>query len=109
MLPAAHRLRASADFSQTTRHGRRVAMPRVVFHFLAGEPPARIGFVVSKAVGGSVTRHRVTRRLRAAVAEHLAVVPNGTVVIRALPSAATAAYSDLRQDVGRALEELRVA
>lgn len=108
MLPAAHRLRASADFSQTTRHGRRVAMPRVVFHYLAGEPPARIGFVVSKAVGGSVVRHQVTRRLRAAAAEQLAAIPDGTVVIRALPAAATAAYTDLRQDVGQALEELRV-
>ena len=41
-------------------------------------PRPRAGFVVSKAVGGSVVRHRVARRLRHLVAPRLAELPPGT-------------------------------
>ncbi|HEU5111288.1 MAG TPA: ribonuclease P protein component, partial [Micromonosporaceae bacterium] len=71
MLPAAARLTRSQDFRLVTRQGRRVGGPRIVVHALlpgssAGPAQAgpRAGFVVSKAVGNSVTRHRVARRLR---------------------------------------------
>ncbi len=51
----------------------------------------RAGFVVSKAVGGAVTRNRVKRRLRHMVAAQLASGTSGVdVVVRALPAAATA-------------------
>jgi ribonuclease P protein component len=56
----------------------------------AGQPP-RVGFVVSKAVGGAVVRNRTKRRLRALMAARVGVLPNGTdVVIRANPVAAQA-------------------
>ena len=51
-------------------------------------PQSRVGFVVSKAVGGAVVRNRVKRRLR-----HLAALElDGSatahdVVVRALPAA----------------------
>jgi ribonuclease P protein component len=45
--------------------------------------------VVSKAVGNSVGRHRVSRRIRGAVSPLLTTLPSGTrVVVRALPGAA---------------------
>jgi ribonuclease P protein component len=51
----------------------------------------RAGFVVSKAVGGAVTRNRVKRRLRHMLAAQLADQTKGVdVVVRALPAAATA-------------------
>lgn len=62
------------------------------------------GFAVSKAVGGAVVRNRVKRRLRAIVAADLSSLPAGAhVVVRALPAAATASFSELSSDVGSAL------
>lgn len=57
----------------------------------AQTPPesARVGFVVSKAVGNAVTRNRVKRQLRHLAAEPLRRTPATTqVVVRALPAAA---------------------
>lgn len=62
--------------------------------------PARFGFVVSKAVGGAVRRNAVKRRLRALSAERIAAGYAGVdVVVRALPSAATASYEALRGEM----------
>ncbi len=92
MLPRARRLRRSADFAATLRQGARAGTPSVVVHVAIhdNDPPeeARVGFVVSKAVGNAVVRNRVKRRLR-----HLVVtLPShvgSAVVVRALPPAAS--------------------
>lgn len=64
----------------------------------------RAGFVVSTAVGNSVVRHRVTRRLRPLVNDRLPTLPAGTdLVIRALPAAATASSSQLATDLDAGL------
>jgi ribonuclease P protein component len=60
--------------------------------------------VVSKAVGGSVVRHRVVRRLRHLVQPRLAGLPSDLgVVVRALPPAATATSAELALDLDGAL------
>jgi ribonuclease P protein component len=72
----------------------------------AGAP--RAGFVVSKAVGGSVQRHRVTRRLRHLVRPRLADLPAGArLVVRALPPAATASSLELAEDLDSGLRAAR--
>jgi ribonuclease P protein component len=64
----------------------------------------RVGFVVSKAVGGSVERHRVVRRLRAVTAPLLDQFPVGSrVVIRALAPSAGATSAELAADLQGAL------
>ncbi|GAA2821871.1 ribonuclease P protein component [Saccharopolyspora taberi] len=69
----------------------------------------RVGFVVSKAVGTAVVRHRVSRRLRHLMRDRLALLPAGTlVVVRALPPAADAPSRDLGSDLDAALRKLRV-
>jgi len=76
------------------------------------EPDAvpRIGFVVSMAVGNSVVRHRVTRRLRHLFRDRLGTVrPGCTLVVRALPAAAAAASADLGDDIDAALRRLRLS
>ncbi len=98
----------------------------MVLHFLperpvraAGEPapgedarpvtPAgpRAGFVVGRTVGNSVVRHRVTRRLRAAVREELDRLPaTADLVVRARPEAADADSAALRRDLARGLDRL---
>ena len=74
----------------------------------AGLSP-RVGLVVSKAVGNSVIRHRVSRRLRHVVADRLGTLPRGTsLIVRALPSAAEASSAEFRQDFDAALRRLRL-
>ena len=62
--------------------------------------PARFGFVVSKAVGDSVTRHRVQRRLRAIAAEGIHDGFMGAeIVVRARPEAAAQPFAVLRAEL----------
>jgi len=97
-----------------------VGRPRLVVHAITAEEVARlgaagsgdtkIGFVVSKAVGNSVLRHRVTRRLRHLFRSRLGtVVPGCTLVVRALPPAAEATSAELGKDIDSALRRLRLA
>ena len=71
----------------------------------AGGP--RAGFVVGKAVGNSVVRHRVTRRLRAVVLDQLdRLPPTADLVVRARPEAAEATSADLRRDLSTGLDRV---
>ena len=73
-------------------------------------PPARVGFVVSKAVGNAATRNRVKRRLRHLAREHVSSLPGSAVlVVRALPEAASSSYEELAADLERCLERVLVA
>nr|WP_082227317.1 ribonuclease P protein component [Demequina rhizosphaerae] len=107
MLPADARLRSSADFRSAMRSGVRSGRRTIVVHVaLTGDARRMAGFAVSKAVGGAVTRNRVKRRLRAITATRLDGLPEGTsVVIRALPAAATATFAELESDVDGALRQ----
>ena len=91
MLPRPARLHESADFRRVTRSGLRAGRPTLVVHAALGAgSSSRVGFVVSKAVGGAVVRNRVKRRLRHLAAHELVGTPEARdVVVRALPGAAT--------------------
>lgn len=110
MLPAHARLRASTDFAAVLRGGPRSRQggPLIVVHAAstavrAGRP-ARVGLVVSRAVGGAVTRNRTKRVLRAVLAGRLPHVPDGTdLVVRATPAAAGASSARLAAEVDRLL------
>jgi ribonuclease P protein component len=72
-----------------------------------GAHPALVGLVVGKTVGGSVVRHRVSRRLRAQLRERLDRLPAGSgTVVRALPESATATSAQLGRSLDRAFERL---
>jgi len=67
----------------------------------------RAGFVVGKAVGNSVVRHRVTRRLRSAVLQELHRLPAGAdLVVRARPEAAIATFGRLQADLTAGLDRV---
>ena len=67
----------------------------------------RAGFVVGRSVGNSVVRHRVTRRLRAAVLEELSRLPaSADLVVRARPDAAAAGSQQLLTDLRSGLDRL---
>lgn len=115
MLPQRHRLRNPRDFSAAVRRGTgsnrglRIGTPLLVIHRSGrtrpeAEAPPRVGFVVSKAVGGAVVRNRVARRLRAIMAAQLEALPAGIdLVVRANPAAATATAEQLTAAVDTAL------
>lgn len=77
----------------------------MVVHCRAVDAPGtRVGFVVSRAVGGAVVRNKVRRRLRGVVVEQRGMLPQGAdVVVRALPPAADASYAELAADVASGL------
>jgi ribonuclease P protein component len=106
VLSTAHRVRTATDFSHTVRSGTRSGCRNVVLYAVRTglSEPSRFGFIVSKSVGNAVTRNLVKRRLREAAASALVQRPVGLdVVVRALPPAAAASWSELRSDFDRCL------
>ena len=124
MLAAANRMGDSSDFREVTRRGRRAGAATVVVHVgladagaTAPDPsvpsvpaPPLVGVVVSKAVGNSVVRNRVKRRLRHQLRAHVDRLPGGSrLVVRALPAAATSSSADLAGDLARCLDRVGAA
>jgi ribonuclease P protein component len=104
-------MRRSTDFTAVVRGGVRVRGGAVVVHHRASlnDPSAapQVGLVVGKAVGNSVVRHRVSRRLRAQLAGRLDRLPSGSgTVVRALPEAAGATSATLGRGLDLALDRL---
>jgi ribonuclease P protein component len=103
MLPAAARMRRSAEFSAAMRGGSRAGRSLVSAHLLVradSQDAARIGFIVSRAVGPAVVRNTVKRRLRHLARGYLGSLPGGSLlVVRAAPRAATACQADLAADL----------
>ena len=65
---------------------------------------ARVGFIVSKAVGNAVVRNRTKRRLREIMRVRLGELSAGELfVVRALPHAADADFAVLTDEVEQLL------
>jgi ribonuclease P protein component len=74
----------------------------------AGTPAARVGFTVTKKVGGSVVRNRARRRLREALrlTEGLPVRPGHDYVVIARIEAIRLPFSTLQNDLNRAIRSV---
>ncbi|HEY6272114.1 MAG TPA: ribonuclease P protein component [Terriglobales bacterium] len=72
-FPKGSRLLKHADFQAVYRQGRKYFSGNVAaFYRDRGDQSGpRVGFTVSKALGGAVERNRIRRRLRAAVQRRL--------------------------------------
>ena len=123
MLPQQSRMRRPEDFRRVLRTGRRAGGSVIAGHLLladgsaasstgfAGEvrsgDPAKVGFVVSRAVGSAVVRNRVKRRLRELMRRRVASLPGGCLlVLRAHPAAAGVRQADLAADLDLVIERL---
>jgi len=108
MLPQQSRMRRPDDFRRVLRAGRRAGGSVVAGHLLlvgsdgpvrSGDP-AKVGFIVSRAVGSAVVRNRVKRRLRELMRRRVASLPGGCLlVLRAYPAATSARQEDLAADL----------
>ncbi|MEE6281678.1 ribonuclease P protein component [Georgenia sunbinii] len=112
MLPPRHRMRRSEDFTDAVRGGARSGTRTVVVHLReptsAGDKPALVGLVVSKAVGNAVERTQVKRRLRGVMASRMTGLAAGEmIVLRALPAARDASSAVLAADVDTGLSGAR--
>ena len=107
MLARINRVRTASDFTHTVRSGSRSGRRNLVLYAVTTPEttPSRFGFIVSKGVGNAVTRNLVKRRLRQMAASALSRYPSGlAVVVRALPPAADATWSQLASDFDRAFD-----
>ncbi len=105
-----HRLRSSADFSQTMRDGRRTTAPGLVLYHVERSTSStpRVGFAVGRALGSAVVRNRIRRRLREAVRLLLSQMQPCDVVVVARPEVTGRSVQELARSIGRALSEAGV-
>jgi ribonuclease P protein component len=106
-------MRSPEEFKRTLRSGRRAGGAAVSGHLLLAvgqvqsDATAKVGFVVSRAVGSAVVRNRVKRRLRELMRRRVASLPGGCLlVVRAHPAAAGARQADLAADLDLVLGRL---
>ena len=93
-----YRLKKNKAFQYVYRRGHSVACRNLVM-LLAPGRELKVGFSVSKKTGNAVTRNRIKRRLRECFRPWIGDVKTGLYVIVARPSAAEAAFDDLRRDM----------
>ena len=74
-----------------------------------GDPAKRVGFTVTKKIGGAVVRNRMKRRLRALAREMLPTggIPGADHVLIGRAGGIERDYAKLRDELARALERLR--
>ena len=119
-LPRSARLLRHADFERVYKQGRRhfsasmtvfywqrpqtdVAVAKVSAAKPAVAPGLRVGFTVSRALGGAVQRNRMKRRLREAVRfTRPPAGPDADVVINPKKSLLTVDFTAVLNEVGRA-------
>ena len=101
MLPKKNRLTSTKDFQNVTKTGVRVYSDVAVIYALANpttQKNSEIGLIVSKVVGNSVVRHKVSRQIWNVVKEILETIPgNIQIVIRALPAITEKDFSELNK------------
>jgi len=109
-FPRSEHLLRRADFERVYKQGRRHFAAHMTFFYLKSpqDTGARVGFTVSRALGGAVERNRMKRRLREAVRlQRLTSGLGADVVINPKKTLLTAEFKDLMDEVARAGEVIR--
>ena len=104
------RLLKRADFEHVYQSGRRHFSKNLTAFFLRRDAASpnrgpRVGFTVSRALGGAVERNRIRRRMREAARLSLNALPLAVdIVINPKKSALDTQFSILTEEVRRAFE-----
>jgi ribonuclease P protein component len=100
-FPKRTRLLRAADYRKVYDRGRRRNLDFLLAFVLEnGEPVSRVGLTVSRAVGSSVERNRVKRRLRETVRKHLPELgPGWDIVLNARPAVKEVEFAVLDETV----------
>jgi ribonuclease P protein component len=109
VLAKANRIVAATDYKRLVRSGRKARGALTLAYGRRSEPgsPMRMGVIVARNVGNAVVRNRVRRRVKA-VGWALARDVHGLdVVVRALPTAASAGFDDIDGEVRRLVGQLQ--
>ncbi|MCI8911654.1 MAG: ribonuclease P protein component [Clostridia bacterium] len=95
-----YRLRSGRVFAFLHRKGSSCANKKLVLSYAPSKYPLKVGFIVSKKVGGAVIRNKVRRRLREAFR---AIIPfirdNVNYVIIARESCADADFEEIANNL----------
>jgi len=93
----------SADFRRVYAEGRRITGPYFAAFCLGGSGAGpKIGFTVPRALGKSVDRNRIKRRMREAVRRQLSELePQWEIVINPRRAALEAPFGELAREVSR--------
>jgi len=108
--PRSMRLLRHADFERVYEKGRRLFSNHITVFYLRRERGncARIGYTVSRALGGAVDRNRMKRRLKEAVRQ--ARIPSATpvdIVINPKKSLLKADFNGFVEEVSRAFRVIQ--
>jgi ribonuclease P protein component len=107
VLAKTARLTESGDFARATKSGIRFSSTNFVGYLYINTPatePARAGLIISKAVGGSVARHRLARKIRHCLRDSYPTLPTGALlVVRGLNNSAKA---DCATEISQVVENL---
>jgi ribonuclease P protein component len=98
------RLRKRADFQRCYERGRRRHSPLATLYFRERGEDARfprLGITVTRKVGGAVVRQRVKRRMREIYRRwsERRSLPAYDLVLHARPTAATAPFAQLEEEI----------
>ena len=109
-FPRSSRILRSAEFRTVYDQGTRFSTPLFAVFCLAhsgdGRDSARLGLTVPRAVGKSVVRNRIKRRLREAFRLHRAeIAPRWDIVLNPRRAAFTASSEDIERAFRKVIEK----
>jgi ribonuclease P protein component len=111
-FPRRVRLLRHADFELVYKQGKRHFATHMTIFYRQRESDAgmRVGFTVGRALGGSVERNRLKRRLREAVRLQFPANPAAVdVVVNPKKSLLKAEFSDITKEIARAFAVIQKA
>jgi ribonuclease P protein component len=111
-FPKSARLLKHSDFQHVYKDGKRhFSGLLTAFYLLRVDPSVagpRIGITVGRALGGSVQRNRIKRRMRESIRLHLAELTFSVdVVFNPKKAVIEAEFSQIEQEVARAFEVIK--
>ena len=114
-FPRSARILRAAEFRATYDQGFRIAGPLFAAFCRARQGPEaehhpgpRLGLTAPRAIGGSVVRNRIKRRLRAAFRLHRAEIgPQWDIVVNPRRAALAASFAEIEKAFSKVIEKCR--